>query len=135
MNIIVCLDDKNGMMFHQRRQSTDRELRKHILRFVAEGRLWMSPYTSSQFSELPDGVKVEESFLSLATGQDYCFVESGDWEQFSEKVDRIVVYRWNRSYPADVYFPEMELTRRKLVSREDFAGYSHDKITQEVDIL
>ena len=61
MNIIVCLDDKNGMMFHQRRQSTDRELRKHVLRFVAEGQLWMSPYTSSQFSELPDGVKVEES--------------------------------------------------------------------------
>ena len=30
MNIIVCLDDKNGMMFNKRRQSQDKLLRSDI---------------------------------------------------------------------------------------------------------
>lgn len=135
MNIIVCLDDKNGMMFHKRRQSADRELRKHLLQFVKEGMLWMSPYSASQFSELPDFVRVDESFFSYAAEEDYCFVESGDWTAFAESIKTIVVYRWNRTYPADLWFPQSELIRRTIVSSMDFSGYSHERITQEVYVL
>ena len=34
MNIIVCLDDKNGMMFNKRRQSQDKLLRSDIKELV-----------------------------------------------------------------------------------------------------
>lgn len=135
MNIIVCLDDKSGMMFHKRRQSMDRALRKHMLEFTAAESLYMSPYSASQFAELPDHVTADESFLLIGTEQDYYFVEDACWELFADRIREIVVYRWNRVYPADRYFPEAELSRRKLIHREDFAGYSHDRITQEVYTL
>ena len=31
MIVMVCVDDKNGMMFNKRRQSQDRVLRQHML--------------------------------------------------------------------------------------------------------
>lgn len=132
MNIIVCLDDKNGMLFNKRRQSTDRQLRSQLLRLVGERTLWMNAYSASQFLDLPATVKVEDEYLCHAAEQDYCFVEDNYWEQYAADVNNIVVYRWNRVYPADTHFPAAELARRKLVSSTDFAGSSHDKITQEV---
>lgn len=132
MNLIVCLDDENGMLFNKRRQSTDRHLRSHLLTFVGERTLWMSTQTASQFSDLPVGVKVAENFLVLAGEADYCFVEDSAWEQYAAGVREIVVYRWNRIYPADTRFPASELERRKLISRVDFAGFSHERITQEI---
>ena len=132
MNLIVCLDDKNGMLFNKRRQSTDRKLRSHLLAFVGERLLWMNAQTASQFSDLPASVKVAEDFLALAAETDYCFVEDPAWEKYAADVQEIVVYRWNRIYPADTRFPASELERRKLVSRVDFAGFSHERITQEI---
>lgn len=132
MNIIVCLDDKNGMLFNKRRQSTDRQLRSQMLSFVEENTLRMNPYSASQFPDLPAAVKVDEEFLCHAAEQDYCFVEDNRWEQYAAEVNDIIVYRWNRVYPADTRFPAEQLARRKLVSSTDFAGFSHDKITQEV---
>ena len=132
MNIIVCLDDKNGMMFHKRRQSADRELRKHLLQFVKEGMLWMSPYSASQFSELPDFVRVDESFFSYAAEEDYCFVESGDWTAFAESIKTIVVYRWNRRYPSDLKLDlDPEACGLHRIGVREFVGTSHEKITRE----
>lgn len=39
MNIIVCLDDKNGMMFNKRRQSQDKILRNSIKDIVKDTNL------------------------------------------------------------------------------------------------
>ena len=36
MNLIVCLDDKNGMAFNGRRQSRDRLLTEDLLQTVGE---------------------------------------------------------------------------------------------------
>ena len=132
MNLIVCLDDKNGMRFHNRRQSTDRQLCSHLLAFVGDRMLWMNAQTASQFSNLPAGVKIAEDFLVLAGETDYCFVEDSAWEQYAVGVREIVVYRWNRRYPADTRFPASELERRKLLTRVEFAGFSHERITQEI---
>lgn len=132
MNVIVCLDDKNGMRFNKRRQSADRQLRSQMLLLVGEKPLWMNAYSASQFSEIPAAVRVDEEFLCHAEEQDYCFVEDNGWERYADSVNDIIVYRWNRVYPADTRFPAEELARRRLVSSVDFAGFSHDKITQEV---
>ena len=39
MNIIVCVDDKNGMMFNKRRQSKDRILIADAIKEVADDKL------------------------------------------------------------------------------------------------
>ena len=43
MHVIVCLDDKEGMLFHGRRQSRDREVVGEILKRTKGRRLWISP--------------------------------------------------------------------------------------------
>ena len=42
MNIIVCLDDKNGLMFNKRRQSQDKILRTNIKELVKNKNLFMN---------------------------------------------------------------------------------------------
>ena len=58
---------------------------------------------------------------------------SGRCPGTSENVvaDKIVLYRWNRRYPADRYFP-VNLNEWTLISSEEFAGKSHEKVTKEV---
>lgn len=42
MNVIVCLDDKNGMLFNKRRQSQDKILRLNIKEFIHNKNLFMN---------------------------------------------------------------------------------------------
>ena len=49
MKLIFCVDENNGMMFMDKRQSQDRVLRKRILEIVGKNKLWMSKYSSEQF--------------------------------------------------------------------------------------
>ncbi len=47
-----------------------------------------------------------------------------------DRLDRLIVYRWNRHYPSDVRFPP-ELADFTLQSSTEFRGSSHDLITRE----
>lgn len=132
MHIIVCLDDRNGMQFNHRRQSTDRILLQHLLAQTENVMLWMQEASAAQFPQLPASVKVAPSCLWQAAEGDYCFVEDSSWEPFSAQIRKIIVYRWNRAYPADLWFPASELSKRKLVSVSEFSGFSHERITQEI---
>ena len=132
MRIIVCLDNHGGMLFNRRRQSKDSALRQHMLQMVAGGKLWMNGYSASQFSP-EDDLCADEAFLEKAGPQDYCFVENEDISAYVSRVEQVIVYRWNRDYPRDMIFPETLVSSKwKLVSREDFPGNSHEKLTQEV---
>ena len=41
MTAIICMDDKNGILFNRRRQSQDRLLREDLLRETGSSPLWM----------------------------------------------------------------------------------------------
>lgn len=130
MNIIVCLDDKNGMLFNHRRQSMDQAVRQRILSITAGKTLWMNGYTAKQFTEPAGQIAVAEDFLSCAENDDFCFLEKDHVDPYQDKIQKIVVYRWNRVYPADTFFPAGYLTQR--ISTFEFPGNSHEKITEEV---
>ena len=49
MIAVVCVDDRNGMLFHHRRQSQDRLLREDLLS-RCPGRLWMNAYSAKLFT-------------------------------------------------------------------------------------
>lgn len=133
MKVIVMLDDANGMMFNKRRQSQDSVLRKDILSDSKDVTLWMNEYSSAQFTEDSANISVSEDFLSKASDIDYCFVENIHLSSYIEKVNEIVVYRWNRMYPSDFKFDiQLEEPMWSMVSTIDFVGSSHDKITKEV---
>lgn len=132
MNIAVCLDDKNGMLFGGRRQSKDQYLRRELLQLAQPNELWMNGFSAKQF-DAADAIYVTEDFLERAAQGQWCFVENCDILPYKEKIEYIAVYRWNRHYPSDVKFPvEAFRDSWRLVSTRAFPGYSHDEITEEI---
>ena len=133
MTIIVMLDDFGGMVFNHRRQSQDAVLRQRILRQLTAGqKLWMNPYSARQFAKEPqENLIIDDAFLTNADENAVCFVENVPTAEYLPKIDRIVVYRWNREYPRDMVF-DIELSDWKLTASAEFAGKSHEKITEEV---
>ena len=134
MIVMVCLDDKNGMMFNGRRQSKDRVLRERILELVGENKLWMNAYSAKQFgAEQILNVQVEEELLRKAGTGEFCFVEEQTLMDVEERIEKLVVFRWNRVYPADQYLDlDIVFGNWKLLEQSEFAGHSHEKITMEV---
>ena len=59
------------------------------------------------------------------------FIENIDLKSYEDSLDEIVVYRWNRVYPADFYC-EIDLGAFNIMSEGEFSGSSHEKITKIV---
>ena len=130
MNIIVCIDKNNGMMFLGKRQSQDRVLREKILGISKGSRLLMNSYSAKQFENL-ENIVVDEDFLNNANQGDFCFVENK--EVSTENVENFYVFNWNRKYPADLFFTvDLKAEGFKKIKKEEFQGNSHDKITLEI---
>lgn len=131
MILIACLDERGGMLFNRRRQSQDRLLREDLIREAAGRTLWMNGYSLKQFSSPPERIQVSETFLEEAGPGELCFVEDRDIAPWTGRAEGLILYLWNRSYPADVYCTA-SLEDWRLERREEFAGSSHEKITKEV---
>lgn len=129
MHIVICLDDRNGMMFNKRRLSSDQAVCRRIAERT-EGNLWMNSYSAKLFEQYP--VCVDEDFLEKAGEGDTCFAESPDFMELKEKIQSITVYRWNRAYPSDKKLPAEFLSRWQLQQTFDFPGNSHDVVTEEL---
>lgn len=125
MKLIVCLDDNNGMMFNKRRQSRDRMLIENVLELCKCVKLYTNEYSFKLFPE--NTVEIFEDIENI--GNSFCFAE--DFTVNEEKVDEIIVYKWNRVYPADTYF-NIDLKNWSLIEIFDFEGSSHEKITREI---
>ena len=130
MNLIVCIDDFGGMLFNHRRQSSDRYVTERIVNLAKDSRLLVNSYTAKLFP--PGAVVCTERLWEGAGEQDYCFAEDKDVSTAVAQADKIIVFRWNRVYPADLYFPLGALANCSLLHCEEFAGYSHERITMEV---
>ena len=124
MKLIVCLDDKNGMMFNKRRQSRDKILIENVLELCKGEKLYTNEYSAKLFPE--NSVEIYENPAEMENG--YCFAE--DFFVNEEYVEEIIVYKWNRLYPADTYF-NIDLENWNLTETVDFEGSSHEKITRE----
>lgn len=135
MNLIACVDDRMGMMFHGRRQSRDRAVAADIRQMCGGTKLWIAPESEKLFGEECDGIHIAEDFFTKAGQGEYCFVETWPEKLTAEfcgkSVEQVILYRWNRAYPADRHFP-LDLGGWKLEKTEEFAGTSHDKITKEI---
>ncbi len=131
MNIIVCLDQNNGISFNHRRQSRDSEVIKRILKLSENSRLFVSEYSASLFKNTP--AIVNNNLLNSAQDGEFCFVEDMDVFTSLNKIQDVIIYRWDKIYPSDKKFPVISvLNNKQLASTADFVGSSHDKITEEI---
>jgi hypothetical protein len=140
MILIVCVDDDGGMMFNNRRQSRDSAVIKKIAAISSESILWISGYTKELFTD-PGGsnIRVSDDPALCAGPGEFCFLEDTSPGKFADRAEKLIIFRWNRRYPSDVKFdidPDAEDAasgkRWKKESSLDFAGTSHDKITEEI---
>lgn len=132
MKLILCIDKKNGMQFGGRRQSRDSAVCARILEMSENSRLWLNQHSRKLFGENVGHIRVDEDFLSCAGSSEYCFVENSDFLTYLDRVEEIIIFRWERIYPADMHFP-VELLKNWVKEKTDvFSGSSHDAITLEV---
>lgn len=124
MKLIVCLDDKNGMLFNKRRQSRDKILIENVLELCKGEPLYTNEYSATLFPE--KSVVICEDFETVENG--YVFAENFMVDE--DKIQEIIIYKWNRVYPADAYF-NISLDGWELAETVDFVGSSHEKITRE----
>lgn len=136
MKIIICIDDKNGMMFNKRRQTKDSAVRKDISEMVTTSRIWMNAYSAQQFYSESDrmNIAIDEGFLDKAEN-DYCFVENILLKPYISQIQQIIIYYWNRQYPADLFFDiDVKTSDWEMIQQKQFIGTSHDKIRKEIYI-
>lgn len=131
MILIAAIDDNGGMLFNHRRQSQDQAVRARILQEAAGAQLWMNAYTRKQFSEDADNITVDEACLEHCGDGEYCFIENLSALSAEPRIEKIILFKWNRHYPGDFFF-DVPLEHWTLASNEDFEGSSHETITMEV---
>lgn len=125
MKFIVCLDDNNGMLFNNRRQSRDSVVIADVINGLGGEKLNVFPFSQQLFSQYGNSINV----VSAIDADGVYFIENIDIKSFSETVDEIVVYRWNRVYPAD-FVCDVDFSRFIIKSAYEFEGSSHEKITR-----
>lgn len=126
MTLYICLDDRNGLKFNKRRQSRDAAVLEDICSQL-KGPLLIEAYSEKLIGEA--GIPY---VLPPETAEDF-FAEDIPSEEILAQTEKIVIYRWNRHYPADVRW-EADLAAMGFAPAEirEFPGKSHEKITREV---
>ncbi len=132
MKIILCLDQNGGMLFNRRRQSRDRNVISDIEALIGTDTLYIHPYSKTLFSKSVISTDISEDFLSKAGESDFCFTEKSTLAEFADDITELIIYRWNRIYPADVYIDIDPHTVSAKPEITEFKGYSHEIITKEV---
>ena len=136
MILIACVDPDNGMSFYGRRQSRDREVIRRIFEDASGSRLWMADSSYPLFSGLDDGrIQTAEDFLCRAGAGEHCFAEQLEKLPNPARLECVVLYRWDKRYPADSRFPaDLEARGWRRIRTEAFPGYSHKTIEKEIYI-
>lgn len=128
MRVIICIDDNFGMLFGGKRQSRD----SRVLEDIKSN---FEPIVILPFSEkliAPSGISFTvKSDISEIKENETVFIENLNPATFSDKIDEIIAYRWNRKYLSDMRCT-LDFKSLKKISTYDFVGSSHDKITREV---
>ena len=131
MNVFVCVDDSFGMLFNNRRQSRDIVLTNKLVEISGSSKLWISEFSKSLFSDFDNpNIIINDNFLEKAEDGDFCFVENKALSSYVDKIEKLIVFKWNRSYPSD-FTLDVDLSSWKLIRIVDFEGNSHEKITME----
>ena len=118
------------MRFNHRRQSRDRRVYADIVENLGGGKLYLEEASAPLFDSSAPLVISDNPAAEAGFG-DACFLEHPPIRPLLVFSNILVIYRWNRIYPADErldFRPEED----RLLSRIDFPGFSHEKITREI---
>ena len=124
MTLILWAGKNGEMLFNRRRCSRDRAVIADILTIYAVDQICVSAYSAPLFA----GARMIDSLEEAK--KDVLFLEDLPLSLALTMADKLIVYRFDRVYPANVY---LEIPNDfQLRKSTEFAGFSHDKITREV---
>ncbi|MCD8027400.1 MAG: hypothetical protein LUF02_01770 [Erysipelotrichaceae bacterium] len=123
MKIIAAVDNRLGLMFSKRRLSQDIEMRKDMKIYEP---VFMNAYSYSLYKDCVECI-VDEDFLD---NDGYNLIENVSIIPYQDNIDEIILYKWNRNYPADFYL-DIDLTLFSLIDSIEFDGKSHH-LTKEM---
>ena len=132
MTTFITVSDNGGRMFNRRRQTSDKSVISDVEKIVGDGYLYVSMYSAPLFDESNISVIASSAPYESSAVGDFVFAEDVS-DVPKDRLSTLVIYRWNRSYPADTYLtfdPKNE--GFTLISSLDFEGSSHKKITREI---
>ena len=129
----ICLEDRNGLLFNGRRLSRDRAQQEDLMTVCGAGRLWISPFSAPLFAPWRERLVIAEDFLYRAGRGAVCFVEDRPLRPVLDRLEALILYRWNRTYPADVYLDLDPAAEGFVLEQQcEFSGTSHPCITREI---
>lgn len=122
---LILWTGKNGeLLFNRRRCSRDSAVIADIFAKFQPTHLCVSAYSSPLFP----GARV---ISNLKEAEDsVLFLEDLPLSPALMKAKRLIVYRFDRAYPADVRLAIPQ--DFSITESREFSGSSHDKITREV---
>ncbi len=131
MILAVCVDNRLGMAFNQRRQSQDRKMREALLAGSGGRKIWTDTYSAAQFEEEQQArLTIDDQWPKRIGRGEIGFAERDLAGIDGANIEEIWLYRWNREYPADQWL-SLDLSKWRCTTSRDFAGYSHERITEE----
>lgn len=75
---------------------------------------------------------VDDDFIEKAMAEDFIFAENISIKNVEEQLEEIIIYYWNRKYPADFYLDiDTKHSSWELTDCVEFSGSSHEKIRKE----
>ncbi len=121
MKVIVCVDDNLGILFNKRRVSKDSKIIEDII----------SNYEDIYINEYSKELFIDNYIVSDKLEEGINFVENNSLLGMEDKITEVIIYYFNRKYPSDLKL-ELDLNKYNEVSKTEFVGSSHDKITKVV---
>lgn len=128
ITVAICLDDEGGMTFFGKRQSRDRVLIGELCDST-DGPIYINSFSTHLFKEREDRIAVVENQLEECPEGGVAFVENLPLLPHLGRISEIILYKWNVLYPSDKKL-DISLSGFEVVSKKEFAGSSHDKITK-----
>lgn len=129
MIVCICLDNNNGMLFNNRRQSRDKKIIDDLYFWARKTPVFIQSFSEELFRNR--NVIVDNDCLDNTIDGEFCFIENCGLSEYQAEIATIFVYRWNREYPADFYL-DIDLSNWELLNSYEFEGDSHEKITREI---
>lgn len=131
MTVAVCIDDNGGMLFNNRRVSRDEAVLRDLAKTAGDRAIRINEFSVQLFTHAGIEYLESKNFLETADKDDICFAENIGLSQNIDKIDKLIVYCWNRRYPSDFKF-DADMSLFSLAETYDLIGKSHDKITVNV---
>ena len=130
MRAAFCIDDMGGILFNNRRVSSDGAVFADLKKLYSD-KLYVTPFSAGLMQRYNVEYVADDNIFNITGNDAMLFIENISVKPHLKNISEIIVYHWNRRYPSD-FKTDIDFSHLLLTDTYDFKGTSHDKITREI---